>query len=298
MRDIGATTVRVVVLVEGESDRRAVLALARRLAMDLAAEGVEVIDMGGVTNLRHHFAALDRGTDPPRVVGLYDIGEFGVVRRMLDEAGRGLPEDIAEASRSEFFACSIDLEDELIRAAGVGLVETVLAEVGELRDSGRSRGSTQRDRPVEAQLRRFAGTASGRKVRFSAALVERLPLERCPRSSSRCCAPSRLSGLTPASRGAFGPRGARATCSDGPWPRHRRVRARRPPAAPEKFNRPLAILLAMAMFVLVVDTSIMNVSISAVVRDLGTTASGVQGAIALEASSRRRSSSSAERPAT
>jgi hypothetical protein len=34
-------------------------------------------------------------------------------------------------------------------------------------------------------------------------------------------------------------------------------------------NRPLAILLAMAMFVLVVDTSIMNVSISAVVRDLG-----------------------------
>ncbi|HEU4755102.1 MAG TPA: MFS transporter [Agromyces sp.] len=56
-----------------------------------------------------------------------------------------------------------------------------------------------------------------------------------------------------------------------------------PPAAPEKFNRPLAILLAMAMFVLVVDTSIMNVSISAVVRDLGTTASGVQGAIALEA---------------
>jgi MFS family permease len=48
-------------------------------------------------------------------------------------------------------------------------------------------------------------------------------------------------------------------------------------------NRPLAVLLAMAMFVLVVDTSIMNVSISAVVRDLGTTVSGVQGAIALEA---------------
>ena len=41
--------------------------------------------------------------------------------------------------------------------------------------------------------------------------------------------------------------------------------------------------MAMAMFVLVVDTSLMNVSISAVVRDLGATASGVQGAIALEA---------------
>src|SRR4029077_12316857 len=45
----------------------------------------------------------------------------------------------------------------------------------------------------------------------------------------------------------------------------------------------LGLLLAMAMFVLVVDTSLMNVSISAVVKDLGTTVSGVQSAIALEA---------------
>jgi EmrB/QacA subfamily drug resistance transporter len=48
-------------------------------------------------------------------------------------------------------------------------------------------------------------------------------------------------------------------------------------------NQRLAIRLAMAMFVLVVDTSLMNVSISAVVQDLDTTASGVQSAIALEA---------------
>jgi EmrB/QacA subfamily drug resistance transporter len=51
----------------------------------------------------------------------------------------------------------------------------------------------------------------------------------------------------------------------------------------EAGNPRLSLLLAMAMFVLVVDTSLMNVSISAVVEDLGTTVSGVQGAIALEA---------------
>jgi EmrB/QacA subfamily drug resistance transporter len=39
----------------------------------------------------------------------------------------------------------------------------------------------------------------------------------------------------------------------------------------------------MAMFVLVVDTSLMNVSIASVVEDLDTTVSGVQSAIALEA---------------
>lgn len=48
-------------------------------------------------------------------------------------------------------------------------------------------------------------------------------------------------------------------------------------------SKRLGLLLAAAMFVLVVDTSLMNVSIAYVVRDLGTTVSGVQAAIALEA---------------
>ena len=56
-------------------------------------------------------------------------------------------------------------------------------------------------------------------------------------------------------------------------------------AAPEQGagNLRLSILLAAAMFVLVVDTSLMNVSISAVVKDLDTTVSALQSAIALEA---------------
>jgi EmrB/QacA subfamily drug resistance transporter len=55
-------------------------------------------------------------------------------------------------------------------------------------------------------------------------------------------------------------------------------------AAPEEVGSTrLAVLLAMAMFVLVFDTSLMNVSISYVVHDLDATASGVQGTIALEA---------------
>src|SRR6476660_7743334 len=48
-------------------------------------------------------------------------------------------------------------------------------------------------------------------------------------------------------------------------------------------NQRLAILLSMAMFVLVIDTSLMNVSIASVVDDLHTKVSTVQSAIALEA---------------
>src|SRR6201985_613710 len=54
-------------------------------------------------------------------------------------------------------------------------------------------------------------------------------------------------------------------------------------AAEGEFNGKLAVLLAMAMFVLVVDTSLMNVSISAVVHDLHTTARGGHGPTAPEA---------------
>ncbi len=55
------------------------------------------------------------------------------------------------------------------------------------------------------------------------------------------------------------------------------------PAGANSSNPRLGVLLAMAMFVLVVDTSLMNVSISSVVEDLDTTVSSVQSAIALEA---------------
>ncbi|HET7445691.1 MAG TPA: MFS transporter [Solirubrobacterales bacterium] len=51
----------------------------------------------------------------------------------------------------------------------------------------------------------------------------------------------------------------------------------------QQSNPRLALLLAAAMFVFVIDTSLMNVSISAVVDDLDTTVSGVQSAIAIEA---------------
>ena len=43
------------------------------------------------------------------------------------------------------------------------------------------------------------------------------------------------------------------------------------------------IILSMAMFIIVIDTTIMNVSITALVEDLGTTVSGVQAAISIYA---------------
>jgi EmrB/QacA subfamily drug resistance transporter len=67
---------------------------------------------------------------------------------------------------------------------------------------------------------------------------------------------------------------------DGGSPEHSRSEADAPESGPRRL---LPLLLAMAMFVLVVDTTIMNVSISAVAESLDSTVSSVQSAIALEA---------------
>ncbi len=181
MRD-GAT----VVLVEGESDRRALAALARRVDHDVAASGADVVSMDGITNLRHHLAAIDARPEPTRVLGLFDAAEQVHVARMLTATGRGPAESIDDLEALGFFACTLDLEDELIRAAGPELVEGVLAEHRDLtRFRTFQRQPYQRDRPVEVQLHRFAGTAAGRKSWFAADVVEVLPIERMPQPMLR-----------------------------------------------------------------------------------------------------------------
>ncbi|MFD5863819.1 TOPRIM nucleotidyl transferase/hydrolase domain-containing protein [Agromyces sp. NPDC127015] len=179
MRDMVLVEASTLVLVEGESDRLALEALAARLDADLPAADAAVVPMGGVTNLRHHLTALAREAEPRRVLGLFDAGEVAYVRRAVDDARLGRPGDPLEATG--FFACEPDLEGELIRALGAARVEELLAEHGELaRFRTFQHQPFQRERPVEAQLRRFMGTHAGRKARFAPILVAALEPRRIP----------------------------------------------------------------------------------------------------------------------
>jgi OLD-like protein len=170
---------RAVVLVEGESDRVAVEALAARRGRDLAAEGVAVLGMGGITNVGHFLRRFAGGTV---VAGLYDAGEERHVRRQLERAGLGAPTTRAQVEELGFYGCDADLEDELIAALGVAAVQRVIAAAGEL-GALRSlqRQPAQRDRPVAAQLHRFFGSKGGRKIHYAGALVAALDPDRVPR---------------------------------------------------------------------------------------------------------------------
>ena len=176
---------RTAVLVEGDSDRLAIEALARRRNRTLTAEGISVVAMGGATNIGgflKRFAGF-------RVAGLCDAAEEGAVRRGLERAGLGAELDRADMEMLGFFVCVEDLEDELIRALGADAVERVVDARGEL-ESFRTfqKQPAWRDRPITEQLRRFLGTHSSRKVGSAPLLVDALDLDAVPRPLDRLLA--------------------------------------------------------------------------------------------------------------
>jgi hypothetical protein len=171
-----------VVLVEGLSDRAALTTLAARRGRDLAAERVSVIAMGGATNIGHFLARYGPQGRGVRLAGLCDAGEEHDFRRGLERAGLGTGLDRAGLERLGFFVCTADLEDELIRALGVPAVEQVIESQDELTSLRKFQlQPAQRGRPAPAQLRRFLGTRSGRKIAYGSLLVQALPLDLVPR---------------------------------------------------------------------------------------------------------------------
>jgi len=169
---------RVIVLFEGASDRLAFEAVVRR--QSVRADALELVDLGGITNLRKRLTALREAASPALVLGLYDAAEEMYVRRVLVDVGV-LGDVRDQPSEAGFFGCVRDLEDEVIRAAGPDLVIETLAARGELERFRVFQGQpAQRERLVDDQLHRFAGTAAGRKARFAADVVDALPLDRMP----------------------------------------------------------------------------------------------------------------------
>jgi hypothetical protein len=149
---------RSVVLVEGLSDELALDALGRLRGVDLEAERVAILPIGGAHAVGRFAARFPHA----RVGGLCDAGEQDLFRRA------GIADDA-------LFVCRRDLEDELIRAHGPDRIELLLEENGDLRAFRTfQKQPAWRGRPPADQLRRFLTSADRRKLRYARILVSAL----------------------------------------------------------------------------------------------------------------------------
>lgn len=146
----------MIVLVEGESDRVAVAALAARLGL-----APRVLAVGGSKGARGAAGAFPG----QRLIGLVDANERRDFERVL----------------TEVYVCDPDLEGELIRALGVDGVLEVIDAQGELPSFHKLQAQPfQRSRTPEQQLARFFGGRSGNKARYARLLALAVPLDRIP----------------------------------------------------------------------------------------------------------------------
>jgi hypothetical protein len=149
---------RVVIAVEGNSDRVALETISRRLGRDLAAEGITIQAIGGAHAIGRFVAELGAGSD---VRGLCDENEEHLFRRVIDDV----------------YVCVPDLEGELIRALGVERMLEII-DHGSFRRLQRQ--VAQRDRPVEMQLHRWLRSSSSRYHRYLPVLAGALELDHLP----------------------------------------------------------------------------------------------------------------------
>ena len=162
-----------VVLVEGVSDQIAVETAAVARGRDLLAEGIVVAPIGGAHAIRRFLATLPPLGAGVRLAALCDLREERIFRRGLAATQGASPRAPEGLQYVGLFVCVDDLEDELIRAVGAAGVEALYDAQGDL-SSFRSLQSQPawRGRAPEAQMRRFLGSGSGRKLRYARLLVE------------------------------------------------------------------------------------------------------------------------------
>ncbi len=119
------------------------------------------------------------GADATLHVHCTDVPGEWLVRRSSD--GLTVTRDPGALSALGFFACTADLEDELIRALGVPAVERVIGDAGETRSLDLLAAMpAQRSWTRTEVLRRFLGSKAGRKARYAGLLTDALEPDRVP----------------------------------------------------------------------------------------------------------------------
>ncbi len=169
-----------VVLVEGISDQIALEVLAARQGIDLPSTGAVILPIGGARAAFTYLSMLGpQGRDLP-LAGLCDADAAETFRRALLRADMAAPAATG-LTGTGFHVCHRDLEDELIRAAGVDTMLAVIEAQGELGSFHTMQKQRQwRGRDTADQLHRFLRSRATRGQRYARLLIEAIEPGQAP----------------------------------------------------------------------------------------------------------------------
>jgi hypothetical protein len=168
---------RKVVLVEGYSDRVALLHLANRLNRDLDAEGVSIIAMDGGGAVGTYLRLFGQTGLKLKVLGLCDEDQEANWLSQLQKAGIGATDRVSMKAAG-FMVCVKDLEQEFVRALGLTSAQAITTSEGEAASfTAFQKQPAHSTAPLDEQLRRFF---QREKIRWAVPLVEGLNLKAIP----------------------------------------------------------------------------------------------------------------------
>jgi hypothetical protein len=161
------------VLVEGISDQMALETAAVGRGRDLEAERVVIVPIGGAHAISRFLTRSGPLDTQVRLAGLCDVREEEIFRRGLVATHFGSAGAGTEMEKLGLYVCVDDLEGELIRAVGTAAVEALFNSQGDL-GSFRSLQNQPawRGGELNAQMRRFLGSGSRRKLRYARLLAQ------------------------------------------------------------------------------------------------------------------------------
>lgn len=171
---------RSVILVEGQSDKYALEAVAAKKNRNLDSDGVTIVAMRGAAGIETFLGLLGPRGLKIKLAGLCDANEEAKWARALESHGLGAKLDRAAMGSLGFQVCDKDLEEVLISTAGEDEALALVDALGDKSAFGRfAQQPIQKSRSVSEQLHDFIHSR-GRNITYAPLLVDKIDAAKLP----------------------------------------------------------------------------------------------------------------------
>lgn len=176
---------RAVILVEGQSDKYALEAVAAKKKRNLDADGVTIVAMRGAGVIATFLSLLGPDGLKLKLAGLCDAKEESKWAQALESHGMGSKLNRAAMSAIGFEMCDGDLEEVLIAAVGEKTTLAIIDAQGDKAEfNSFAQQPTQKPKPVPQQLHDFLHLR-GRNITYAPLMVDAIDAAKLPAALER-----------------------------------------------------------------------------------------------------------------